>query len=108
LTGDMAFSHHEHWDGKGYPNGLKGEEIPLSGRIMAIADVYDAVISSRPYKEGLSHEKAVEIILAGRGSQFDPQLVDAFGEIHAAFLAIAEQFADAGVKKVLVSDSAEI
>jgi HD-GYP domain-containing protein (c-di-GMP phosphodiesterase class II) len=108
LTGDMAFSHHEHWDGKGYPNGLKGEEIPLSGRIMAIADVYDAIISSRPYKEGLSHEKAVEIILAGRGSQFDPQLVDAFGEIHAAFLAIAEQFGDAGVKKVRFSDSAEI
>jgi HD-GYP domain-containing protein (c-di-GMP phosphodiesterase class II) len=108
LTGDMAFSHHEHWDGKGYPKGLKGEEIPLSGRIMAIADVYDAVISSRPYKGALSHEKAVEIILAERGLQFDPQLVDAFWEIHAAFLAIAEQFADAGVKKVLVSDSAEI
>ena len=86
LAGDMAFSHHEHWDGKGYPKGLKGEEIPLCGRIMAIADVYDAVISGRPYKEALSHEKAVEIILAGRGSQFDPQLVDAFGEIHTTFL----------------------
>jgi HD-GYP domain-containing protein (c-di-GMP phosphodiesterase class II) len=108
LAGDMAFSHHEHWDGTGYPKGLKGEKIPLCGRIMAIADVYDAIISSRPYKGVLSHEKAVEIILAGRGSQFDPQLVDAFGEIQTTFHAIAEQFADAGIKEVFTSDSAEI
>ncbi len=97
IAGEMALSHHEHWDGKGYPNGLKGEEIPLSGRIMAIADVYDTLISGRPYKEGISHEKAVASILAGRGSQFDPQLIDAFGEIHAAFHAIAARFADASV-----------
>ncbi|MFI5294425.1 MAG: CHASE2 domain-containing protein [Thermodesulfovibrionales bacterium] len=103
LAGEMAFSHHEHWDGKGYPNGLKGEEIPLSGRIMAIADVYDALISGRSYKGGISHEKAVEIILAGRGSQFDPQLTDAFGEMHATFHAIAEQFADASVNESLHS-----
>lgn len=102
-AGEMAISHHERWDGKGYPNGLKGEEIPLSGRIMAIADVYDAVISNRPYKEGLSHERAVEIILAGRGSQFDPQLIDAFGEIHATFRTIAEQFVDIKVHKSLHS-----
>ena len=75
----------------------------MSGRIMAIADVYDALISSRPYKEGLSHEKAVEIILAGRGSQFDPQLIDAFGEIHATFHTIAEQFVDIKVHKSLHS-----
>lgn len=99
FAGEMAISHHEHWDGKGYPNGLEGEDIPLSGRIMAIADVYDAVISSRPYKEGLSHENAVEIILAGRGSQFDPQLIDAFEEIHETFRTIAEQFVDANVHK---------
>ena len=102
-AGEMAISHHERWDGKGYPNGLKGEEIPLSGRIMAIADVYDAVISNRPYKEGLSHERAVEIILAGRGSQFDPQLIDAFGEIHTTFRTIAEQFDDTNVHKTLHS-----
>jgi putative two-component system response regulator len=94
FAGKMAVSHHEHWDGKGYPYGLKGEEIPLCGRIMAIADVYDALISGRPYKEGIAHEKAVEIILSGRGSQFDPQLIDAFGEMQASFQAIAEQFAD--------------
>ena len=74
FAGEMAFSHHEHWDGKGYPNGLAGEQIPLSGRIMAIADAYDALISGRLYKESVSHERAVEIILAGRDSQFDPQL----------------------------------
>ncbi|HEX8949943.1 MAG TPA: CHASE2 domain-containing protein [Dissulfurispiraceae bacterium] len=95
LAGEMAFSHHEHWDGKGYPAGLKGEEIPLSGRIMAIADVYDALISGRSYKGGISHEKAVEIMMAGRGTQFDPQLIDAFGEIHDSFRKIAEKFGDA-------------
>lgn len=66
---------------------------------MAIADVYDTLISGRPYKEGISHEKAIEIILAGRGSQFDPQLIDAFGEVHATFRAIAERFADASVNE---------
>ncbi|WP_093883975.1 HD-GYP domain-containing protein [Syntrophus gentianae] len=103
FAGEMVLYHHEQWDGNGYPTGLKGEEIPLSGRIMAIADVYDALISDRPYKKGFPHEKAVEIILAGRGSQFDPQLVDAFGEIHATFKAIAEQFADAGIHESLRS-----
>jgi len=100
FAGKMAVSHHEHWDGKGYPYGLKGEEIPLCGRIMAIADVYDALISGRPYKEGISHEKAVKIILAGRGSQFDPQLIDAFEEMQASFQAIAEQFADCNANEL--------
>jgi HD-GYP domain-containing protein (c-di-GMP phosphodiesterase class II) len=103
LAGEMVLSHHEHWDGKGYPNGLKCEEIPLSGRIMAIADVYDALITDRPYRKGLSHEKAVEIILAGRASQFDPKLIDAFEEVHATFHAIAEQFADTSVNEPLHS-----
>jgi response regulator RpfG family c-di-GMP phosphodiesterase len=101
VAGEMALTHHEHWDGTGYPNGLKGEEIPLSGRIMAIADVYDSLTSGRHYKEGISHKKAVEKILAKRGSQFDPQLVDAFMEIHALFHAIAEQFADDRVNETL-------
>ena len=99
LAGEMAFSHHEHWDGKGYPTGLKGEEIPLSGRIMAIADVYDALISGRSYKGGLPHEEAVEIMMAGRGTQFDPQLIDAFVEIHDEFRTIAEKFGDAAMNK---------
>jgi len=74
----FAASHHEKWDGSGYPRGLKGNEIPLLGRIMAIADVYDALTSVRPYKMAFSHEEAVRIITEGRGTQFDPALVDAF------------------------------
>ncbi|HTZ16896.1 MAG TPA: HD domain-containing phosphohydrolase, partial [Dissulfurispiraceae bacterium] len=94
LAGEMAFSHHERWDGKGYPVGLKGLDIPLSGRIMAVADVYDALISGRFYRDGVSHEKAVDTILAGRGTQFDPQLVDAFWEMRDTFHAIACKFTD--------------
>lgn len=75
---EIAYSHHEHWDGSGYPGGQKGEDIPLSARIIAIVDVYDALTSKRPYKEAWSHEKAVEYIASRRGSQFDPRLVDVF------------------------------
>ena len=74
----FATSHHEKWDGTGYPNGLKGADIPLLGRIMAIADVYDALVSVRPYKSAYSHEEAVKIILEGRGTKFDPVLLDVF------------------------------
>jgi len=74
----FAGFHHEKWDGTGYPNGLSGEDIPLEGRIMAIADVYDALVSERPYKQPFSHEKAVEIISGDSGTHFDPKLVEAF------------------------------
>jgi putative two-component system response regulator len=74
----IALTHHEKWDGTGYPNGLIGDEIPLQGRIMAIADVYDALISERPYKKPFTHEEAVRIIISGKGTQFDPDLVDLF------------------------------
>lgn len=77
--------HHEHWDGSGYPQGLKGDEIPLSARIMAVADVYDALRSKRVYKEAFSHEEAVRIIKEGRGTRFNPDIVDAFLENHAEF-----------------------
>lgn len=81
----FAGSHHERWDGSGYPGGLKGEEIPLQGRLMAIADVYDALISRRPYKDPFDHERALEIIMEGRGTHFDPCLVD-------LFLSVADEF----------------
>jgi len=74
----FAASHHEKWDGTGYPRGLKGDEIPLLGRIMAIADVYDALTSMRPYKEAFSHEEAVRIITNSGGTQFDPNLIELF------------------------------
>ena len=75
---EIAASHHEKWDGTGYPNGLAGEKIPLSGRLMALADVYDALRSPRVYKPAFSHEKAMSIICEGKGKHFDPDIVDAF------------------------------
>lgn len=88
IAKDMAEYHHEKWDGTGYPSGLKGEEIPISARIMAVADVYDALTTQRPYKEAFSHETAVEIILKGKGTAFDPQLIEVFEEMHMDFLLI--------------------
>ena len=78
-------THHEKWDGSGYPRGLKGEDIPLEGRLMAIVDVYDALVSDRPYKKGFSHETAVKIIVEGKGAHFDPQLVDLFADVSEEF-----------------------
>ncbi|MEN6477715.1 MAG: HD domain-containing phosphohydrolase, partial [Rectinema sp.] len=77
--------HHEKWDGSGYPAGISGEDIPLSARIMALVDVYDALRSKRVYKEAFSHETAVRMIAEGRGTHFDPVLVDVFLEIHTEF-----------------------
>ena len=91
---EIAYSHHEKWDGSGYPLGLIGDAIPISARLMAIADVYDALISRRVYKPPFTHEKAVAIIMEGRGSHFDPRMVDAFVEIQSAFLDIATAFQD--------------
>ncbi|MDP2751796.1 MAG: response regulator, partial [Rhodocyclaceae bacterium] len=91
---EIAYSHHEKWDGTGYPQGLSGEAIPLSARLMAVADVYDALISKRVYKPAFSHEKAMAIIVEGRGSHFDPDMVDALLAIPDAFRAIAQRFND--------------
>ena len=81
----LAGTHHEKWDGSGYHNKLKGDEIPLLGRIMAIADVYDALVSERPYKNAITHEEAVDIILKGRGTHFEPMLVDLFYSVSEEF-----------------------
>ena len=86
----LAHRHHEKWDGTGYPDGLKGEKIPLQARMMAIADVYDALISERPYKKPLSHEEAMRIITAGRGTQFDPALTDLFVSLSVKIKAVSE------------------
>jgi len=86
----MAYTHHERWDGKGYPQGLKGEEIPLHGRLMAIADVYDALISQRPYKKAFTHDEAVKIISDGKGTQFDPLLTELFVDIESELREISQ------------------
>jgi putative two-component system response regulator len=86
---EIAYYHHERWDGTGYPNGLSEEEIPLCGRIMAVADVYDALISKRCYKPPFSHAKAVELIVQGSGSQFDPNIIDVFKEVNDSMRILA-------------------
>lgn len=95
IAKEIALYHQEKFDGSGYPKGLKGEQIPLSARIMAVADVYDALISKRVYKEPVSHEKGVAIMREGRGTHFDPDIFDAFLEIQDTFLEVALRYADA-------------
>lgn len=94
MAQQIALTHHEKWDGSGYPYGLKGEEIPLSGRIVALADVYDALTSKRVYKPAFSHETAKSIILEGSGRHFDPRIVQSFLRREQEFIAIGEQFRD--------------
>lgn len=91
---EVARSHHEKWDGTGYPDGLKGEEIPLSARLMALADVYDALRAKRSYKSEMSHEEAKKIICEGKGSHFDPAVVNAFLHTEKAFQAVMDKYAD--------------
>src|SRR5574343_1905572 len=94
LAKEIAYSHQEKWDGSGYPEGLAGDAIPISARLMALADVYDALISRRVYKEGMSQDKAVQLIIDGRGAHFDPDIVDAFIVLQDEFLAISQRYAD--------------
>ena len=94
MAKEIALSHQEKWDGSGYPQGLKGDAIPMSARLMAVADVYDALISQRVYKAALPHDRAVQIVFQGRGSHFDPDMVDAFIGIQDEFNAIAQRYKD--------------
>jgi putative two-component system response regulator len=87
---EITYSHHEKWDGSGYPQGLSGQDIPLSGRIVAIADVYDALTSDRPYKKAFTHEKAAQIIIEDSGKHFDPYLVEIFKENQDKFVEISK------------------
>lgn len=91
---EIAYYHHEKYDGTGYPFGLKGENIPLSARIVALADVYDALTSKRVYKPALPHEKAFQIIIEGKGVHFDPVIVQAFIECEKEFTVVAKNFID--------------
>jgi putative two-component system response regulator len=94
LANVVALTHHEKWDGSGYPQGLKGSKIPVAGRITAIADVFDALTSGRPYKEPFSLEESLSIMKEGRGSHFDPEVVDAFFASEDEILAIKEEYED--------------
>lgn len=98
MADDIVRTHQERWDGTGYPEGLKGEEIPLSGRLMAVADVYDALISARGYKEAIPHETAIGMMEAERGSHFDPDVIDALVDVQDEFRRIAGRYAGGGVE----------
>jgi putative two-component system response regulator len=108
MAKEIAYSHQEKWDGTGYPEGLAGEAIPLPARLMAVADVYDALISRRVYKEGMPHERAVSIIIEGKGSHFDPDMVDAFVAIQSELQAIAQRFADSDADLAKKKDQLDI
>lgn len=91
---EIALSHQEKWDGSGYPEELSGDDIPISGRLMAVADFYDALISRRVYREGLPHQTVVQMLIEGRGTHFDPDIVDAFIDLQDEFREIAQKFVD--------------
>jgi putative two-component system response regulator len=94
LAREIAYTHHERWDRSGYPEGLRGDQIPIAGRLMALADTYDALTSSRVYRSQLPHEKAVQIIVEAKRSQFDPDVVDAFLKVKEDFRQIALRYGD--------------
>jgi cyclic di-GMP phosphodiesterase len=94
MARSIAVSHHEHWDGTGYPTGLRGQNIPLCGRIVAVADVYDAMTSKRVYKEAFSHDIARSLIVKEAGTHLDPDVVDAFMAAEQAIMAVRERFSE--------------
>lgn len=99
MAGRIALSHHERWDGKGYPNGLAGDHIPIEGRITSVADVFDALTSARPYKEALLPEKALSMMEAGRGTQFDPAILDAMIRRMDDMLQVLSEQSDAVARR---------
>lgn len=105
IAKDVVYTHHEKWNGSGYPQGLAGDDIPIPGRLMALADVYDALISPRVYKPGMTHDQATEIIVQGAGTHFDPEVVGAFLDLSPEFTTIAREFADSALDLLQKTDS---
>ena len=101
LAKEIAHWHHEKWDGSGYPDGLAGEAIPLSARLMAVADVFDALISVRVYKPAIAYDKARNIITAGRGKHFDPDVLDVFLARFDEFVDVADRYLDPGLPEAI-------
>jgi putative two-component system response regulator len=92
MAEEIALTHHERWDGRGYPYGRTGEGIPLTGRIVSLADAFDAMTHTRPYQAGVAQEAAIDIVTSERGKHFDPKVVDAFVDVYPAYRAsLAEQ-----------------
>jgi len=89
MAKDIVYTHHEWWDGKGYPRGLKGNGIPIAGRLVAVVDVYDAMTARRLYRQPVTHDEAVELIVKGKGTHFDPDVVDAFVRISPRLTSVA-------------------
>ncbi len=100
MAKEVTYAHQERWDGSGYPLGLVGYDIPLAARLLAVADVYDALISSRVYRDGMPHPDAFAIVVEGKGSLFDPDIVDAFMAVEAKFQDIARRFPDTDADNV--------
>jgi putative two-component system response regulator len=98
LSAEIALTHHEHWDGNGYPAGLKGEQIPISGRITAIADVFDALTQTRPYKDAWPPRRAIEEIRRLSGSHFDPQLATVFTELNVELILAPDFRSDQAIE----------
>mgnify|MGYP001167476705 CR=1 FL=1 len=97
IAKDIVYTHHERWDGHGYPRGLHGQEIPIPGRIVAVVDVYDALVEARPYRRRIPHQEAVTSITEGRGTQFDPEVVDAFLMVSSDFLELGTRLREEAV-----------
>jgi putative two-component system response regulator len=91
MAKDIVYTHHERWDGAGYPQGLRGTAIPIAGRVMALVDVYDAVRARTLYRKCLSHDDTVAFIVSGKGTHFDPAVVDAFLDVEALFKSTSEE-----------------
>jgi cyclic di-GMP phosphodiesterase len=94
MAKEIVYTHHERWDGQGYPRGLKGEQIPIVGRVMAVVDAYDALTSARCYRGPLSHDRAVELIVNGEGTHFDPAVIDAFRRTAPLLYRVARETND--------------
>jgi len=91
MAKDIVYTHHERWDGTGYPQGLRGPQIPVAGRVMAIVDVYDAAVGRNLYRPCMTHDEAVDLIIRGSGTHFDPAVVDAFVTVAPVLRSVSEE-----------------
>jgi putative two-component system response regulator len=108
LAREMAYGHQEKFDGTGYPQGLSGDDIPVSARIMAVADVYDALITHRAWRKGIAADAARDIMVEGRGTHFDPDVLDAFLSIEDEIASIVARFPDSKAAEAKMSAMADL